>query len=217
MTSRLKIIIILLLCGVCNILQAQERKPWYEGIGVRAGIGIASMRGNVGFDESVVRFQAGISYEYKFTKHWGLETGIYLHTKGGADTRIEEMRRITTKMDLWYLQFPLVCNFHIPIGKFGIVPFAGFYVSHCLKGTVTAKALGDSSSWIDDNGKGKALRRFDAGMRLGCGFTYGHLSLSLGYDLGLSNIASKYYYYGMYKPSWKRHTGSFDITVGWTF
>ena len=184
-----------------------------HNIGIRAGIGAASSRGKPHFDEAIIRLHAGMSYEYRPHHNWGVETGVYLQTKGGAKT----YDGVTTKLNLWYLELPILCNYHIHCKQIEFIPFIGFYYGYCMKGELRDKY--GSVSWLGKYEK-KRLVRSDWGARLGGGISWRHIYFAIGYDWGLSNIGVRTlkYQYGEKIPIGMRlKTGLFFTTVGWNF
>ena len=60
------------------------------------------------------------------------------------------------------------------------------------------------SSFDDD-----AFKRFDGGIRIGCGIQYDFLYAEMGYDFGLANISHDYFD--------TSHTGTLFTTIGVNF
>ena len=65
-----------------------------------------------------------------------------------------------------------------------LVPFAGGYVAMGVGGKI--KNFGDRET--DSSFSSENFKRFDGGLRFGCGVTYDLFYADLTYDVGLSNI-----------------------------
>ena len=93
--------------------------------------------------------------------------------------------------NLNYIEIPLVLKYiYSPNNIFTIQPFFGAYMACGISGRITDYNGKDSySSYISPNDGEPGFRRFDAGLKFGCGFGYNILYAELGYELGLANIA----------------------------
>lgn len=109
-----------------------------------------------------------------------LETGLFYSEKGGKET----VQGIKYSARLSYFQVPVVCKYAIDIADdFFLTPFFGGYMALGAFGKIKDYGLRTSeSSWDTFN-------RFDAGLRLGCGFEYDMVYAEIGYDWGLTNIS----------------------------
>jgi len=109
------------------------------------------------------------------------ETGIYYTEKGGK--KKVDGKKMT--YDLNYLEVPLTLKYIYDVdGHFSIQPLFGGYLSCGVGGKI--KNFGDreaQSSFNDDN-----FKRFDGGLRLGCGVAYDVFYMDVTYDIGLANI-----------------------------
>lgn len=110
-----------------------------------------------------------------------LETGIIYTEKGGKKNL--DGKKMT--YDLNYLEVPFVVKYAINVdGDFSIQPFAGGYVACGVGGKVRNYRDREASSSFSS----QYFKRFDAGLRVGCGVAYDMFYADLGYDLGLANI-----------------------------
>ena len=66
---------------------------------------------------------------------------------------------------------------------------------------------------------GKSLyKRFDAGLKIGCGIAFQNFYFSMGYDIGLFDIAGKHYAeYQFDNFDGRIRTGNFTMTLGVDF
>lgn len=117
-----------------------------------------------------------------------LETGLTYTEKGGnLDSH--------TKVNLNYLELPLVLKFiHVTDGGFGIQPYAGGYLACGVGGKIKERGYYDGGSkkdyttTCDAFGDKGDFKRFDGGLKVGCGFSYDILYADLSYEYGLTNI-----------------------------
>lgn len=137
------------------------------------------------------------------------ETGIFYTEKGGKG-RMDD-KKIT--YDLNYLEFPLLVKYKYEIDEnFGVHPFVGGYLACGIGGKVK-----DYGGMLSEDGYRDTyssfsedfFRRFDAGLRIGCGGEYQMLYAEISYDFGLTNIC-----HSDFESS---HNGCFYINIGVNF
>lgn len=131
-----------------------------------------------------------------------LETGLYYTEKGGKTTY--EGKKMT--YDLNYLEVPVTVKYVADLdGSFSVQPFAGGYLAYGVGGKI--RNYGDRV--LTGSFSSQYFKRFDAGLRLGCGIGYDMFYADLSYDLGLANIC-----HDEFDTS---HNGSLLLTVGVNF
>lgn len=113
------------------------------------------------------------------------ETGLFYTEKGGKGKNSIDGSRFTT--NLGYLEVPLQfkCIYYVA-PNISLQPFAGGYLSLGVAGKI--KDFGDRTAYDSFSDSSAAFKRFDGGLRFGCGVGYEMLYLDLTYDLGLANI-----------------------------
>ena len=110
-----------------------------------------------------------------------LETGLMYNEKGGKN--VYEGKKMT--YDLNYLEVPLVVKYIYNVdGGFSVQPFAGGYFACGVGGKI--KNYGDRVA--ESSFSKKYFKRFDSGLRVGCGVGYDVFYADLSYDIGLANI-----------------------------
>lgn len=131
-----------------------------------------------------------------------LEAGLFYTEKGGKGN--SDKTKYTYDMN--YLEMPVVVKYKIEtIFDFSVSPFFGGYLAYGISGKM--KDLYErqsSSSFASDR-----FRRFDAGLRLGCGIEYKALYAEMAYDWGLYNVC--------HDDFDKSHTGCFYLSAGVNF
>ena len=134
-----------------------------------------------------------------------LESGLYFVQKGGESKHGGE--KFTYGLD--YLEIPLVFKYKAPVGgDVTIEPFLGGFVSCGVSGEIKdfqhRQAYSSFSDDYNDN-----FRRFDGGLRIGCGLSVDMFYIEAGYDLGLANVGKDYFD--------DTHTGALNLSVGINF
>ena len=110
-----------------------------------------------------------------------LETGLSYTEKGGKKTLTG--KKMT--YDLNYLEIPILVKYIYDIdGHFSVQPLFGGYLSYGISGKI--KNFGERHA--QDSFSDTTFKRFDGGLRIGCGVGYDLFYADLSYDIGLSNI-----------------------------
>ena len=140
---------------------------YLDGDDVKTGL-------NVGFAAGFALMPYGPLY---------LETGIYYTEKGGKG-RVDG-DKFTYNLD--YLEMPLVFKYNIQVSRnFSLQPFLGGYVACGVGGKI--KDFRDRSAYSSFSDNPYSFKRFDAGLRTGCGIQYDMFYADVTCDLGLANI-----------------------------
>ena len=110
-----------------------------------------------------------------------LETGLYYTEKGGKK-KIENGKKMT--YDLNYLEVPITVKYAYPIDEnFSIQPFAGGYLACGVGGKIKNYGLREAESSFSSD----CFKRFDGGLRVGCGAAYDMFYFDITYDIGRRN------------------------------
>ena len=110
-----------------------------------------------------------------------LETGLSYTEKGGKKTLTG--KKMT--YDLNYLEIPILVKYIYDIdGHFSVQPLFGGYLSYGISGKI--KNFGERHA--QDSFSDTTFKRFDGGLRIGCGVGYDLFYADLSYDIGLCNI-----------------------------
>lgn len=111
-----------------------------------------------------------------------LETGLSYIEKGGKKD-LPEGKKMT--YDLNYLEIPAVLKYKYEVDDhFSIQPQVGGYFAVGVGGKIKNFAERKAESSFKDAN----FRRFDGGIRIGCGIGYDMFYADLTYDIGLANI-----------------------------
>ena len=131
-----------------------------------------------------------------------LETGLMYVEKGGKGTY--EGSKFT--YDLNYIEVPFLVKYGIQTSSpLSIQPFLGCYLALGVGGKMKNYANRSAESSFSS----EYFKRFDAGLKFGCGVQYNILYGELGYDLGLTNISHDTFD--------TAHTGCFYANIGLNF
>ena len=188
--------------------------------GLRFGLNIPTVRyrgtGGKAQTETLPRFHVGLVYGNKLGDGlpFFLETGLAYTEKGTeiAETTDTGLR----KTILRYMEIPVVLKYKINtnVDDFTVQPFFGGYMAFGVGGQV--KDYTDRTKYSPF---GKSLyKRFDAGLKIGCGIAFQNFYFSMGYDIGLFDIAGKHYAeYQFDNFDGRIRTGNFTMTLGVDF
>jgi hypothetical protein len=127
-----------------------------------------------------------------------LESGLSYVEKGGKNG--------STTFNMNYLEVPFLMKYQHNFDRLtSIQPFAGVYCAAGVGGKIKEQDRRQTYSSFSDD----AFKRFDGGLRIGCGLQFDHLYAELGYDIGLANVSHDDFN--------TAHTGSFFTNIGVNF
>ena len=131
-----------------------------------------------------------------------LETGLYYSQKGGkSDSGTGKFT-----YDLNYLEVPLLIKYkHFVGNQTSIQPYAGGYLAVGTDGSIKNYGSRTAFSSFEDG----YFKRFDGGLKIGCGVGFNMLYLDASYDIGLANIGQDSFD--------NTHNGCFTLNVGVNF
>lgn len=160
--------------------------------GVRLGLNIASLSSDdVNMDlNSRTGVNVGAVYGVQLagnTPLW-METGLFYSEKGGQAAVAAEK----VKCRLSYLQVPIVVKYSFDVyDDLYINPFLGGYLALGVGGK--QKNYGTAAANYADRHADSSFdtfKRFDGGLRIGCGAEYQMVYAEVGFDFGLANIST---------------------------
>ena len=136
-----------------------------DGSGVATGVNMGVVAGFQLAPSAPIYFETGLSYT---------EKGGRGHYNGNKFT-----------YDLDYLEVPLLLKYdYRSAPDLSVQPFIGGYVACGVGGKVKDFGHRQAVSSFDED----FFKRFDGGLRIGCGLQFSHLYAEVAYDIGLSNI-----------------------------
>ena len=152
--------------------------------GLRLGLNLSSISSeNVDIDADYLAglYLGGVyGIQLAYRAPVWLDLGLGYSEKGG----IARPEGYKMKYRLSYLEAPIAVKYSFDVSDFRIQPFLGGYLAVGIMGKIKDYRLHDASKSTFDS-----FRRFDGGLRLGCGAEYRMLYLEVGFDFGLANIS----------------------------
>jgi len=137
-------------------------------------------------------FNAGVTFEMGFGSLLSLETGLIADTKGLKWKEEYLGIPFTTKVNLLYLDVPVLIKVGPSFGPLKVFAAAGPYVGFGLTGKYKGEGEGESESedvsWGDDPEEND-IKRLDYGAKLGIGAEVSGFTFGAYYALGLANIS----------------------------
>lgn len=182
--------------------------PVYYGF--RIGLGVGTVNSDSPYldgNKAKAGLNVGFVIGTQLTRNTPLcfETGLYYTEKGGKSTY--DGNKFTYGLD--YLEVPLLLKYKYYADRdFSIEPFLGGYLACGVAGKI--KDFGNReaySSFGDDYTQN--FKRFDGGLRLGCGLGFQMVYMEASYDIGLANVGNDEFD--------DTHTGCFNLTFGVNF
>ena len=177
--------------------------------GFRLGMAVATVRSdaaNLNGSDSRTGLDLGFVAGTRITRTAPLyfESGLSYIEKGGKGKY--EGDKFTYRLE--YLELPLLIKYKYDVARnISIEPYAGGYLALGVGGKV--KDYGKREAYSSFSNEKGSFRRFDGGLRIGCGASFDKLYAGLSYDVGLANV-------GHYDFEDTR-TGSLSLHVGVTF
>ena len=135
-----------------------------------------------------------------------LESGLFYTEKGGKSNY--DGKHFT--YDLNFLEVPFTFKYAIGIPSnvgLSIQPFMGPYFAFGVGGHV--KDFGDRVAYSSFGDSEYKFKRFDAGLKIGCGLGISMFYTELSYNVGLRNIGHDLFD--------ETHSRAFTVTVGMNF
>lgn len=187
--------------------------------GLRLGLGLANVNSDNkqldgGSLQAGLNLGATIGFQLSPDYPVYLESGLMYMEKGGKGTNYSSSTAgnvNTYKSDkftysLNYLELPILVKYIYDVDDdLSIQPFAGGYFAIGISGKMKNYADRESKSSFSSD----YFKRFDGGLRIGCGIQYQVLYGELAYEYGLANIARDEFE--------SAHNGCFMINVGVNF
>lgn len=198
----MKKILLLLVCATCALTASAQRAVSSSSsffsteraeqpvtFGIRAGVNFAkqtaSSDGYSFSPKNNVGFNAGVSVDIPMLESLYLQTGLYYTGKGYKIEYDYESETVNAS----YLEIPILASYRYNFSESTQLQINfGPYVAYGIAG---------KSKWNDEGFEdeedyfGDGIRRFDAGLAIGAGMTFGHFFVGLNYDLGLTNIVKE--------------------------
>ncbi|KIA99210.1 hypothetical protein OA93_06155 [Flavobacterium sp. KMS] len=195
-------IVAVLAFGFAN---AQEVK-----FGVKGGINLSTLTGDVEDASSKVGFQVGGFAEIKLTEKFSVQPEVLYSLQGAKSEGSEFGYTSKSTLNLSYLNIPVMAKYYVA-EKFSLEagPQIGFLLSakDDTKVTVDGESSSEKINVKDD------YKSIDFGVNFGAGYDFTeNLSAGLRYNLGLSNIAET-----VEGENYKVKNSVFSLSVAYKF
>ena len=172
--------------------------------GARIGMNVSSLTGDVENTGSKIGLNVGpvVGIRISDATPIFLESGLFFSMQGE--------KKDPTTISLNYLRLPILIKYGFQAtDEIAVLPFLGPTIAFGIGGDWETEGEGSVASFKSDR-----FKRFDAGIRLGCGAEWNKLYLEMAYEFGINNIAD-----------WKKnttdkasvHNGNFMINFGVNF
>ena len=130
-----------------------------------------------------------------------LESGLFYTEKGGRNNKKQDI-----DFNLNYLELPILVKYCVDLdGEFSLQSFVGGYLAYGVGGKIKRH----TDRTIESAFSRDLFKRFDGGLRFGCGIEYQMLYADLSYELGLANIGRDAFE--------KTHNSCFYMNIGVNF
>lgn len=197
--------VIIVALATCMNLNSQNNPL---SMGVKVGMNLSSMSGDVNDADSRLGYQFGVTFNYDFSENLFLETGLEFTLKGydeKADMAViggVEVMNAKQKCNAQYIQIPIHIGYKMDVATDVKISFlAGPYLAYGVGGKTKLTGYVQTGDYwrptIDINEKANtfstgALKEFDFGFGFGVGAEYQKYVARLGYDFGMVNVSEKF-------------------------
>jgi len=171
--------------------------PMLDGGSLKTGLNIGGIMGVQVTQTVPVYFEFGLSYIQK--------GGIGYVPVENEDGSRGQMK---FKYNLDYLELPFGFKYKYDFNEhMSLQPFLGGYFALGIGGKI--KNFGERKAYSSFSGEEYSFRRFDGGLRFGCGLNYDLFYVEVAYEFGLANIC-----HDAFDTS---HNGCLQLSVGMNF
>ena len=157
--------------------------------GARAGLNLTNFTGSDWKDltdgESKFKpgFQLGVVGEYALSDVLAIQPGLIFAQQGAFLYKDSDF---TWGMTLNYLQVPINIQYKLDLGGMSLLLQAGPYLGYGINGERKGGILSRDIKF--GSGHDADLKAFDLGLGIGAGVQFSSFQVSLGYNLGLTNL-----------------------------
>lgn len=140
----------------------------------------------------------GANVGFPVSKFFSVETGLIYSTRGlkCIEDPIPSLKQYFWRMNLAYLDIPVLACFSFPLKKTSVYLNAGPYTGIGLSGNIVQTLDIDNEpkekqkvAW---GNKDDEINRIDFGLKFGAGVKVNACKVGLSYGLGLANLASSH-------------------------
>lgn len=196
MTKKLKLSFLIAFLGMASFVGAQS-----ASLSIKGGLNMSNFYGdNLSKKNMKPGFHIGVGADLEFTPTIALQTGLLFTTKGAKyhyDFPLKAVGEIEYNVTANYIQMPIHLAYKLEVTPGTKVVFhAGPYLAYGVggKSKIVSNYTQDKEQFIGEQerntfGKGFGFKPFDSGLGVGIGAEFGMITVDLGWDMGLVNIA----------------------------
>ena len=194
--KELRLSLVIAFIGMISLISAQT-----ASLSIKGGLNISNFYGDNLLEKNMQPgFHIGLGADLGFAPNISLQTGLFYSTKGAKynyDYPKKAVGEVEYDVNANYLQMPIHLAYKIEVTPGTKVVFkAGPYIAYGIGGKrkIVSKFTNDLIPIIGDQeiesfNKEFGLKRFDAGVGVGIGMEFNLITVDLGWDMGLKNLA----------------------------
>lgn len=168
------------------ILTAGSAQAQFK-FGARAGFNMTTLAGDIENANFKPGFQVGVVGDCSISEAFAIQPGLVFSTLGCTGKE----KGVKSTINLNYLQLPVNVHYKVDLGGTKLFLQAGPYLGYGLGGKWIMKGVGASISETIKMGNGDdaSYKAIDFGVGAGAGLQFGNLQATVGYNIGLADIA----------------------------
>lgn len=194
--KKLRLSLLIAFIGMITLISAQT-----ASLSIKGGLNISNFYGDNLLEKNMQPgFHIGVGADLGFTPNISLQTGLFYSTKGAKyhyDFPIAAVGDVEYNINANYLHMPLHLAYKIEVTPGTKVVFhAGPYIAYGIGGKrkIVSNFTNDLKPIIGEQevktfNKNFGLKPFDTGVGVGIGMEFNLITVDLGWDMGLKNIA----------------------------
>lgn len=186
--------------------------------GVRAGMNVSTLTGDVEDVNSRIGFNVGVSLDIPLLQSLYLQTGLYATQKGFKYDETDDGVTYEEKANPLYLQIPILASYRYNFSdatqlqvNFG--PYLAYGIAGKYKesGSYSNASVEHEYDYFGDDDDQFGAKRFDCGLMVGAGVTVSKFYIGCAYEFGLTNI------FDSEDDDYSVKNGNFMVNVGYNF
>ena len=194
--KKLKLSFLIAFLSMVSFVGAQT-----ASLSIKGGLNMSNFYGdNLTEKNMEPGFHIGVGADLEFTPDLALQTALLFTTKGAKynyDFPLKAVGEVEYNVSSNYIQMPIHLAYKMDVAPGTKLVFhAGPYLAYGIGGKrkVVSNYTKDLEPFIGEQeintfGKGFGFKPFDSGVGLGVGAEFGMITVDLGWDMGLLNIA----------------------------
>ena len=192
--KKFKLSLITAFLAIATLVSAQS-----ASLSIKGGLNMSNFYGKNLNDKNInPGFHVGVGADLEFLHNISLQTGLYYSAKGAKYSYYSKLTdNIEFNINSNYIQLPIHLAYKIDVAPGTKLVFhGGPYLAYGIRGKreIVSKYTPDLEQLfgkqdINTFDKNHGLKRFDSGVGIGVGAEFGLITVDLGWDLGLTELA----------------------------